>query len=100
MFPFDQQKCNFIVGTFSHNSSEVLFTKEHARHTLHYIQSERIEGYQISAETVNQEDLIWTDIDTDETFSLSGISIVLINRSVKWILVYYIPTGNLYQAVN
>jgi len=90
-FPLDTQTCKFRVGSYSYDSSKLLFITKNAGYSSGGTNSIALD-YDISITTLAPEDSV-LDYGALGNFSLSGFEMVLTRYVATYIIAYYLPSG-------
>jgi len=90
-FPLDTQTCKFRVGSYSYDSSKLLFITKNAGYSSGGTNSIALD-YDISITTLAPEDSV-LDYGALGNFSLSGFEMVLTRYVATYIITYYLPSG-------
>jgi len=90
-FPLDTQTCKFRVGSYSYDSSKLLFITKNAGYSSGGTNSIALD-YDISITTLAPEDSV-LDYGALGNFSLSGFEMVLTRYVSTYIITYYLPSG-------
>jgi len=90
-FPLDQQRCQFRVGSYSYDSSKMVFITKNYGYASKQSNSIALD-YDIKIEALSDEDRV-LDYGSLGNFSLSGFEMVLTRFVSTYIITYYLPSG-------
>lgn len=90
-FPLDQQRCKFRVGSYSYDTTKMVFINKNYGYGPKKSNSIALD-YDISIEPLNEEDKV-LDYGSLGKFSLAGFEMVLTRHVTTYIITYYIPSG-------
>merc|ERR1711953_771879 len=89
-FPLDTQTCKFRVGSYSYDSSKLLFTTKNAGYSSGG--NSIALDYDISINKLASEDSV-LDYGSLGNFSLAGFEMVLTRHASTYIITYFLPSG-------
>merc|ERR1712004_341183 len=90
-FPLDEQRCKFRVGSYSYDSSKMVFITKAYGYASKKSNSIALD-YEITIEALSDEDRV-LDYGGLGNFSLSGFEMVLTRYVSTYIITYYLPSG-------
>jgi len=90
-FPLDEQRCMFRVGSYSYDSSKMIFIAKSTGYSTKQSNSIALD-YEIKIEPLKDKDKV-LDYGSLGNFSLSGFEMVLTRYVSTYIITYYLPSG-------
>jgi len=90
-FPLDEQRCMFRVGSYSYDSSKMIFITKKFGYSSKKSNSIALD-YDITIEPLKEKDTV-LDYGPMGNFSLSGFEMVLTRYVSTYIITYYLPSG-------
>jgi len=90
-FPLDEQRCMFRVGSYSYDSSKMIFITKKFGYSSKKSNSIALD-YEITIEPLKDKDKV-LDYGSLGNFSLSGFEMVLTRYVSTYIITYYLPSG-------
>jgi len=90
-FPLDTQTCRFRVGSYSYDSSKLLFITKNYGYSSKDANSIALD-YDIQINPLSPEDAV-LDYGQLGNFSLAGFEMVLTRYVSTYIITYYLPSG-------